>query len=61
MISELQSNDHGCHRIYSELQDHIVGACSYCANAFGVKDKTESSPVKLLRDFQGHPSLHTFI
>lgn len=60
-VPELESDEHGYHHIYSELRDHIAGACSYCATAFGVKDKIESSPVKLLSDYQGHPSLHTFV
>ena len=60
-MPELESEDHRYHRIYRELQDHIAGACSYCANAFGVKDKIESSPVKLLSDIQGQPSLHMLI
>jgi hypothetical protein len=60
-VPELESDDHRYHRIYSELRDHIAGACSYCAQAFGVKDKIESSSVKLLSEYQGHPSLHTFV
>ena len=41
-VPELESEEHRYHRIYSELREHI-GACSYCANAFGVKDQIESS------------------
>jgi hypothetical protein len=33
----------------------------YCAQAFGVNDKIEGSTVKLLTDYRGHPSLHTFV
>jgi hypothetical protein len=60
-VPELESEEHRYHRIYAELQDHIAGACSYCAQAFGVKDKIESSAVKLLSDYRGHPSLHAFV
>jgi hypothetical protein len=38
----------------------LAGACSYCAQAFGAKDKIELSRVKLLREYEGHPSLQTF-
>jgi hypothetical protein len=60
-VPELEAEDHRYHGIYAELHDHIAGACSYCAGAFGVKDQIESSAVKLLSDYQGHPSLHTFV
>jgi hypothetical protein len=59
-VPELESEEHRYHRIYTELADHIVGACSYCAKAFGVKDEIEASSEELLSDYKGHPSLHTF-
>jgi hypothetical protein len=60
-VPELEAQDHRYHQLYMELLDHIAGACSYCAQAFGVKDKIEASGVKLLTDYRGHPSLHTFV
>jgi len=60
-VPELESEEHRYHRLYLELQDHISGACSYCAQAFGVKDKIAASSVTLLSDYRGHPSLHTFV
>lgn len=59
-VPELESEEHRYHRIYAELADHIVGACSFCATAFGVKDQIEASSVQLLSEYKGHPSLHTF-
>lgn len=59
-VPELESEDHRYHRTYVELQDHIAGACAYCAKAFGVKDEIEASSVKLLSEFRDHPSLHTY-
>jgi hypothetical protein len=60
-VPELESEEHRYHRIYTELRDHIAGACAYCAQVFGVKDKIENSAVKLLADYRGHPSLRTFV
>jgi hypothetical protein len=60
-VPELELEDHHYHRVYTELQDHIAGACSYCAQAAGVKDQIDSSAVKLLSDYRGPPSLHTFV
>lgn len=61
MPDELDNEDHRYHRMYAELGDHIAGACSYCATAFGVKEQIESSSVELLSDYRGHPSMHGFV
>ena len=60
-VPELEAEDHRYHRLYVELQPHFAGACAYCATAFGVKDQIENSSVKLLSDYRGHPSLHTYL
>ncbi len=60
-VPELESEEHRYHRVYSELREHILGACSYCAQAFGVKDQVEASAVKPLTDYRGHPSLHRLV
>ena len=60
-VPELESEEHRYHGIYAELGDHIAGACSYCAKAFGVKEQIEASDVRLLTDYRGHPSLHKFV
>ncbi|MEO6859399.1 MAG: hypothetical protein ABI323_12580 [Solirubrobacteraceae bacterium] len=60
-VPELEAEDHRYHRVYCELQDHIAGACSYWATAFGVKDQIEASSVKLLSDYRRHPSLHGLV
>ena len=60
-VPELASESHRYHRIFTELQDHIAGACAYCAKAFGVKDEIGSSPVRLLSEYRDHPSLHTYV
>jgi hypothetical protein len=59
-VPELESDDHRYHRLYTELNGDIAGACAYCAKAFGVKDKIESSTVKLLSEYRDHPSLHSY-
>jgi len=59
-VPELESEENRYHRLYVELYDHIAGACSYCARAFGVKEQIEVSSVTLLSDYKGHPSLHTY-
>jgi hypothetical protein len=41
--------------------DVVQGACSYCANAYGVKDDIESGDVDLIDEFDGHPSVHKLV
>jgi hypothetical protein len=60
-VPELESVDHRYHSIYVELAEAIAGACSYCASAFGVKEQIESTSVRLLTDYRGHPSLHKYV
>ncbi len=32
-VPELESEQHRYHRVYAELREHILGACSYCASS----------------------------
>lgn len=60
-LAEMSDPDHTAHKLYTDVQDVIVGACSYCANAFGVKDRLEQLDIPLLEDYAKHPSLRSFI
>ncbi|MEW4529986.1 MAG: DsrE family protein [Maioricimonas sp. JB045] len=50
-IGELEKPENQLHGLYSELKDHIAGACGYCAGAFGVTDAVRASGLKLLEDY----------
>lgn len=52
---------HKYHRLYEQIADKVGGACAYCANAFGVKQELEAKGIRLLQDFDGHPSVRRFI
>jgi len=56
-VGELSDPDHKYNRHFEPAKGDIQGACAYCARAFGVKDEVQESGVKLLGDFEGHPSL----
>lgn len=47
--------------LYESVKDKVLGACSFCSGAFGVKSKVEQADVKLLSDFDGHPSIRTLV
>jgi len=60
-VAELSKSDHRLHGLFASLKDKVGGACSYCASAFGVRQAVEASGVKLLADYQDHPSLRTLV
>jgi hypothetical protein len=58
-IGELEKEDNKMHGLYLSLKNKITGVCSYCAQAFGVKNEIIKSGLPLLEEFKGHPSLRT--
>jgi len=57
-LAELSQPDHKAHGLLESVRGQIRGACSYCAQAFGVKDKLENAGYPLLSDYHNHPSIH---
>ncbi|MFO7781148.1 MAG: DsrE family protein [Spirochaetia bacterium] len=47
--------------VFAQLEENVIGACSFCASAFHVKDEIKQTNVKLLSDYEGHPSLRGLI
>lgn len=60
-IPELSREDHKYHGLFEDVRDVVGGACSYCAGAYGVKDQVEEIGVRLLEDYEGHPSLRSLV
>ncbi len=60
-IAELEKEDHKLHGLYKGLKDKITGACSFCAQAFGVKNQVEKSGIPLLSEYKDHPSLRNLV
>lgn len=60
-LATVSSPDHKAHGLYTALREQISGACSYCANAFGVRTKLERAEIPLLSDFEDHPSVRTLM
>ncbi|NIV13590.1 MAG: hypothetical protein GWN62_20600, partial [Aliifodinibius sp.] len=60
-VTELSNPEHYVHPLYSAVQDKIGGACDYCAGAFGVKEAIKKTEVKLLDEYDQHPSLKKLI
>ena len=60
-VAELAREDHKYHQLFEDVRDVVGGACSYCSSAYGVKEQVEQSGVRLLEEYEGHPSLRSLI
>lgn len=60
-VGELSKPDNRSHGLYESVKDEVVGACGFCAAAFGVKDAVVASGIPLLEEYRQHPSLRRLI
>ena len=60
-VPKLADENHDLHPLYKAVEDNIEGACSFCAKAFHVLDGVKESNVKLLDDYDGHPSVKNLV
>jgi hypothetical protein len=60
-VAELLRENHKYHGLFEDVRGVVGGACSYCAGAHGVKEEVEEAGVRLLEEYEGHPSLRTLI
>jgi hypothetical protein len=58
-IGELEDENHKLHGVYKGLKEYFTGACAFCAQAYGVKNQVEKAGIKLVREYNNHPSLRT--
>lgn len=56
-IKVLSDESHRYHQLFSSVRETITGACSYCAEAYGVLDAVRTAGIDLLDEHDGHPSL----
>ena len=59
-IPELEDADHDFHGLYEEVRDH-VNVCDFCAGAFDVSDAVDDADVPRLDEYDGHPSVRSFV
>ena len=60
-IPALQSDEHKYHGRFEALKPRVAGACAYCAQAFGVRKEVEAANVRLLDEYDQHPSLRRLV
>lgn len=60
-VGKLADTDNKMNPLYESVKDKVLGACSFCSSAYGVKNEVEKANVKLLSDYDGHPSIRTLV
>lgn len=60
-IAELANPEHKYHRRFEALKPRVAGACAYCAAAFGVRKEVEAAQVRLLDEYEQHPSIRRLL
>jgi len=60
-VPEIAKEGSPMNKIYQAVADKVLGACAFCSSAFGVKDQVSAAGVKLVSEYDGHPSLRRLI
>ena len=60
-IGTLVDAGHRYHDAFEEVRDRIAGACSYCAERYGVKEQVEQAGIALLAEYEDHPSIRSLL
>jgi hypothetical protein len=55
--ADLANTEHKYHELFEQIRGRVTGVCSYCAGAYGVKERIEASGLPLTDQFKGHPSI----
>lgn len=60
-LATLADPNHKAHALLLAVRDRILGACAYCARAFGVKEALETAGFPFLSEYRDHPSLRNLL
>jgi hypothetical protein len=60
-LPALSKPDHKAHALYQSVKDKVAGACGFCAGVFGVAPAVERCEVRLLGEYDGHPSFRKLV
>ena len=60
-IGELSKPDHKAHGLFRAVRDKVSGACSFCAGIFQQDDAIKTNDVRLLNEYEGHPSFRKLV
>lgn len=57
----LSEEAHPAHELWESVHHVVAGACSFCADAFGATSGVEQAGVKLLDEYDRHPSFRSLL
>jgi hypothetical protein len=57
----LSEPQHKYHKLYEAVTDTVAGACGYCARAFQADQDVQTAHVRLLEEYEGHPSVRRLV
>ena len=60
-VGELSRKEHILNPLFEAVRDMVSGVCSFCAEAFGVKEEVKNSGTPFLDEYEGHPSFRRLI
>jgi len=60
-IGELSKPENRSHALFESVKDRVAGACSFCSQAFGVREQVETAGIPLLDEYRRHPSIRRLV
>ncbi len=57
----LSAPDHRYHDLFLSVRDRVTAVCDYCAGIFDVREQVAELDMPLTAEFDGHPSLRSFL
>jgi len=60
-IAELSKPDHKAHGLFKAVRDKVTGACSFCSGIFQQEAAIKAHDVRLLDEYEGHPSFRKLV
>jgi hypothetical protein len=60
-VGVLTDESHKSHSLFEQVRDVVSGACGFCSRAFHAEDGVKHAHVKLLEEFDDHPSIRGLV
>ena len=60
VVPELLDENSDYHELFQGVREEVI-VCDYCAGAFGVEDSVKEADLKLVGEYEGHPSVREFV
>lgn len=60
-IGTLAEPSHRYHEAFEEVRDRVAGACSYCADRYGMTEQVKQAGIPLLDEYEQHPSIRRLL